>query len=59
LGKLVQFDRRDRHPQARAAAVPPAAGGAKIILFTGVRYQREGAPVPGKPLGARVSHKRG
>lgn len=61
LGKLVQFDRRNRRPQAGPAlAVPAAPGGAKIYIFTGVRYQRDDAPVPGKPLGgARVTHKRG
>ncbi len=56
LGKLVQFDKRNRHPKARPAVAAP--GNAKIYIFTGVRYQRDGTPIPGKPLGARVKHKR-
>lgn len=56
MGKLVQFDKRGRHPKAR----PIKLGNAQIVLFTGVRYERDGTPVPGKPLGTtRVKHKRG
>jgi hypothetical protein len=54
LGKLVQFDKRGRHPKAR----PLVAGNAQIFLFTGVRYERDGTPVPGKPLN-RSKRKRG
>ena len=54
LGKLVQFDKRGRHPKAR----PLTAGVAQIVFFTGVRYERDGTPVPGKPLN-RPKRKRG
>ena len=54
LGKLVQFDKRGRHPKAR----PLLVGAAQIVLFTGVRYERDGTPVPGKPLN-RSKRKRG
>jgi hypothetical protein len=56
MGKLVQFDKRERHPRAR----PINTGNAQIVLFTGVRYERDGTPVPGKPLGTtRPTRKRG
>jgi hypothetical protein len=56
MGKLVQFDKRGRHPRAR----PISSGNAQIFIFTGVRYERDGTPVPGKPLGpARAKRKRG
>jgi hypothetical protein len=54
LGKLVQFDKRGRHPKAR----PVVTGNAQIVLFTGVRYERDGTPVPGKPVN-RPKRKRG
>ena len=54
MGKLVQFDKRGRHPKAR----PLVVGAAQIVLFTGVRYERDGTPVPGKPLN-RPKRKRG
>lgn len=54
MGKLVQFDKRGRHPKVR----PIIAGNAQIFLFTGVRYERDGTPVPGKPLN-RSKRKRG
>jgi len=56
LGKLVQFDRRGRHPKAR----PESSGKGQVVLFTGVRYERDGTPLPAKPLrGARSKRKRG
>ena len=54
MGKLVQFDKRGRHPKVR----PLTAGVAQIVFFTGVRYERDGTPVPGKPLN-RPKRKRG
>jgi hypothetical protein len=41
LGKLVKFDRQHR-PATPSATVP---GGAQILIFTGVRYER-GTPAP-------------
>ena len=55
LGKLVQFDGKGRQPRTR----PVPAGDAQIYLFTGVRYERDGTPVPSKPTGsARPKRKR-
>lgn len=56
VGKLVQFSKRGRHPKAR----PMNPGDAQIVFFTGVRYERDGTPIPGKPLGTtRAKRKRG
>ena len=38
VGKLVQFDRRGRTGQA---AKPAPTAQAEILIFTGVRYERE------------------
>jgi hypothetical protein len=56
LGKLVQFDKRGRRPRV----LPINAGNAQIYLFTGVRYERDGTPVPNKPASgpARAKRKR-
>jgi hypothetical protein len=55
LGKLVQFDTRGRNPDTRLAA----RGNAQILIFTGVRYERDGTPIPSKPLGStRPKRKR-
>ena len=57
LGKLVQFDKRGRRPKP----MPAPAGNAQIYLFTGVRYERDGTPIPNKPAPsatARVKRKR-
>lgn len=43
LGKLVTFTRRER--TAEPVARP---GGAEILMFTGVRYERSGLPKAGK-----------
>lgn len=53
MGKLIQFDRRGR----RAKAKPAILGNARILLFTGVRYERDGTPVPQGPV--RQKRKRG
>ena len=52
MGKLVHIDKRLRLAQVR----PGTNGNAQILIFTGVRYERDGTPVPGKPL--RVKRKR-
>jgi hypothetical protein len=56
LGKLVHFDKRGRPAKPRLA-VP---GNAQIYIFTGVRYERDGTPVPSKPVtgAARAKRKR-
>jgi hypothetical protein len=56
LGKLVQFDRRGRQAKARGVQ----AGPGEVVLFTGVRYERDGTPLPSKPIGtARAKRRRG
>lgn len=56
VGKLVQFNRQGRRPKAR----PVSPVDAQIVFFTGVRYERDDTPVPGKPLGTtRAKRKRG
>lgn len=56
LGKLVQLDKRRRRSPAR----PQLGGNAQIFLFTGVRYERDGTPVPNKPVNStRPKRKRG
>lgn len=54
LGKLVQFIKRDRPPRPRGGE----AATAKIMLFTGVRYERDGTPLPHKPAGNASGAKR-
>lgn len=59
LGKLVQFEaRKDRRTDASAR---PAK--AEILIFTGIRYERQAAAegeVPSKPTPTRgVKRKRG
>jgi hypothetical protein len=52
LGKLVQLPKQGRISKAR----PQADGTGEIVLFTGIRYEREGAP--DKPAGAASGGKR-
>ena len=54
LGKLVHFDKRGRPAKPRLA-VP---GNAQIYIFTGVRYERDGTPVPSKPAAGAARAKR-
>lgn len=55
MGKLVQFDKAGRPQRVR----PDVSGNAKIYLFTGVRYERDGTPIPAKPIRAsRAKRKR-
>ena len=55
MGKLFQFIKRGR------SAKPKRAGPetAEIVLFTGVRYQREGSPLPDKPVAPGAKRRRG
>lgn len=45
VGKLVRFEKRRVEQKSRA----PKQGGAEIVMFTGVRYQRDTTTEPGKP----------
>ncbi len=51
MGKLVTFSRRGRNSKAE----PTERRSAEIVLFTGVRYQRDDAPQPDKPIGAAAA----
>lgn len=46
LGKLVHFEKREKD---REAGKPDAQSGAEILIFTGVRYERESPTAPTKP----------
>lgn len=55
LGKLVTFEKR--RPETKASK--PSLGKAEVVMFTGVRYERD-APEPGKPpASAGSKRKRG
>ena len=45
LGNLVQFERRKEPETDR----PAAAAEAEILIFTGVRYERQTDAAPTKP----------
>ena len=54
LGKLVPFQK-----PARSAKARPVSGKGEVVIFTGVRYERE-VVAPGKPpASARPKRKRG
>jgi hypothetical protein len=54
LGKLVPFQK-----PARPVRVKPLSGKGEVVIFTGVRYERETVS-PGKPpASARPKRKRG
>ena len=46
LGKLLSFVSR---PQARKRPPPQGTAPGKLLLFTGIRYERPDAPHPDKP----------
>ena len=52
LGKLVKFDRRQRSASDGAAGGSSDGtmpqGGARILIFTGVRYERHAPQPPAK-----------
>jgi len=58
LGKLVQLPKRGR------SARPASQEQAEVILFTGVRYERNDtpaggvSPLPNKPAGAASGKRR-
>lgn len=57
LGKLVQFEKREL---GRSADKTARSTKAEILIFTGVRYERETPDVPSKPSPSRgVKRKRG
>jgi hypothetical protein len=54
LGKLVEFERRRREVRPRS----PKQAPAEILIFTGVRYERNEAKEPDKPTTASARSKR-
>jgi len=56
LGKLVPFEKGRRPPRAKNAN----GSSGQILIFTGVRYERGGAPLPSDGnTPARPKRKRG
>lgn len=56
MGKLVQFESRGK---ADTAAKPDSPDGAEILIFTGVRYERQTeADTPPKPTASSSGGKR-
>jgi hypothetical protein len=47
LGKLVQFEKRSGDARPIEGE---RRGKAEILIFTGVRYERDSSGVPNKPL---------
>jgi len=58
LGKIVQLPKRGRSAKSEAHE-PTAHAPAEVILFTGVRYERNDTPgLPTKPAGAAPGKRR-
>jgi hypothetical protein len=55
LGKLVELTRKERPPRPQ----PTLAGPAEVLVFTGVRYQREAPPDPARPTPDPTKRRRG
>ena len=53
LGKLVQLPKR-----GRTKTRSQSAGTGEVLLFTGVRYERDGTTLPHKPVGTASGGKR-
>ena len=45
MGKLVPFEKQAKSRDSKS----DRPGGAEILIFTGVRYEREAPNVPTKP----------
>ncbi|WP_177282578.1 hypothetical protein [Devosia enhydra] len=46
MGKLLSFTAK---PETDRKPPPPGAMPGKLLLFTGIRYERSEAPQPDKP----------
>lgn len=56
MGKLVHFERGKRDSRS---ARTPRTEGAQILIFTGVRYERQDPAAPTKPTATpRTKRKR-
>jgi len=56
LGRLVPFEGQIRKP---AAPRPEGNEGAQILLFTGVRYERDHSTAPIKPSSSTGGKRKG
>gem|GEM_PF-7133649 len=56
VGQVLEFS---RGPGGEPASSAPKAGGAQILIFTGVRYEREPEPRPNLPATPAGSRRRG
>jgi len=56
VGKLVQFEQRGKGGTPRQAGAKQAE--AEILIFTGVRYERETGSTPPKPTASSSGGKR-
>jgi hypothetical protein len=56
LGKLVQFEKREG---GREDGKSQRQQDAEILIFTGVRYERDGTGAPTKPTASGNKRKRG
>ncbi|MEO6014127.1 MAG: hypothetical protein ABIQ30_11170 [Devosia sp.] len=55
MGKLVQFETQGK---GRIAAKPDRSTNAEILMFTGVRYERETGAAPTKPTASSGSKRK-
>ncbi|MBN9305624.1 MULTISPECIES: hypothetical protein [unclassified Devosia] len=56
MGKLVQFEGRGKEP---GAPRPDPSASAEILIFTGVRYERQDATPPKPSTSSGSKRKRG
>lgn len=57
LGKLVQFEKREGGREEGKSQRQQQ--GAEILIFTGVRYERDSSGAPTKPTASGNKRKRG
>ena len=55
MGKLVQFEGRGK---GRTGQKPDSSQNAEILIFTGVRYERQNSDAPSKPTATSSGAKR-
>jgi hypothetical protein len=55
VGKLVQFEGKGKGHNGRR---PDASASAEILIFTGVRYERQNSDAPTKPTATSSGAKR-
>jgi hypothetical protein len=55
LGKLVHFEKRERPAEG---GKQDRSRGAEILIFTGVRYERDTPTMPTKPTASSSGNKR-